>query len=73
MIVGTARVRLVSRDKGFVAPYRKIMKSRISTILAGIVLSVGIAGAAAAQQPKEAPSYGPELEGFGRSRPEHDG
>ena len=41
------------------------MKSRIWTILVGIVLSVGIAGAAAAQQPKEeAPNYGPELEGF---------
>lgn len=41
------------------------MKSRIWTILVGIVLSVGIAGAAAAQQTKaEAPSYGAELEGF---------
>ncbi|HUO00067.1 MAG TPA: alpha/beta hydrolase, partial [Bradyrhizobium sp.] len=42
------------------------MKSRIWTSLIGIVLSLGIAGAAAAQQTKkdEAPSYGPELEGF---------
>ena len=41
------------------------MKSRIWTILAGIVLSLGIAGAATAQQTKdEASSYGAELEGF---------
>jgi pimeloyl-ACP methyl ester carboxylesterase len=46
------------------------MKSRTWTLLVGIVLSVGIAGAAVAQQTKdqqtkqEAPTYGPELEGF---------
>jgi pimeloyl-ACP methyl ester carboxylesterase len=41
------------------------MKSRIWTILVGIALSFGIAGAATAQQTKEeAPTYGPELEGF---------
>lgn len=41
------------------------MKSRIWTIVVGIVLSLGVAGAATAQQTKEdAPSYGAELEGF---------
>lgn len=41
------------------------MKSRIWTILVGIVLSLGIAGTATAQQSKEEPpSYGAELEGF---------
>ena len=41
------------------------MKPRIWTISVGIVLSLGLARAATAQQTKEeAPSYGAELEGF---------